>query len=153
MISMRKIMIEMAVPIVLLLFTASSSFGEEAAFIALFKSVSGDVSVIREDEQIRAEPGMRLHQMDIIISGADGNAGVTFVDGTLLSVGPSSHVDLQQYLFEPIGKQYDFSIYLKKGRAVYSSGRIGKLAPEKVKVNTPRATLGIRGTRFIVRVD
>ena len=151
--SMRKIMTETAVLIVLLLSAASNSLAEEAVFIALIKSVSGDVSVIREDDQIRAKPGMRLLQMDIIISGADGTVGVTFVDGTLLSVGPSSQVDLQQYIFEPSEKQYDFSLYLKKGRAVYSSGRIGKLAPEKVKVNTPRATLGIRGTRFIVTVD
>lgn len=150
--SSRKIMIKMVFPILMLLI-ASDSFGEEAAFIALVKSVSGDVSVNRKDERIKAEPGTQLQKMDIIISGADGSAGVTFVDGTLLSIGPSSQVDLQQYVFEPIEEQYDFSLYLKKGRAVYSSGRMGKLAPEKIKVNTPRATLGIRGTRFIVSVD
>lgn len=151
--SVRKIQMKMVVPIVVLLLAASNSFGDEAAFIALVKKVSGDVSVIRKDEQIKVEPGTRLQQSDIIISGADSTAGVTFVDGTLLSIGPSSHVDLQQYVFEPIEEHYDFSLYLKKGQAVYSSGRIGKLAPEKVKVNTPRATLGIRGTRFIVNVD
>lgn len=143
----------MVVLTVVLLLAASNSFGDEAAFIALVKNASGDVSVVRKDERIKVEPGTRLQQSDIIISGADSSAGVTFVDGTLLSIGPSSHVDLQQYVFEPIEEQYDFSLYLKKGQAVYSSGRIGKLAPEKVKVNTPRATLGIRGTRFIVNVD
>lgn len=150
---MRMILITMVVPLVILFSSAFNSFGEETPFIAIIKSVSGDVTVVRTEERLRGEPGMQLKQMDIIISGADSTAGVTFVDGTLLSIGPSSHVDLQQYLFEPIEQQYDFSLYLKKGRAVYSSGRIGKLAPEKIKVNTPRATLGIRGTRFIVSVD
>ena len=150
---MRKIFISMAVPLVILFFSAVNSFGEETPFIAVVKSVSGDVTVVRKEERLRVEPGTQLQQMDVIISGADSTAGVTFVDGTLLSIGPSSHVDLQQYMFEPIEQQYDFSLYLKKGRAVYSSGRIGKLAPEKIKVNTPRATLGIRGTRFIVSVD
>ncbi|MGI9536587.1 MAG: FecR family protein [Desulfocapsaceae bacterium] len=151
--SVRKIQIKMVVLTVVLLLAASNSFGDEAAFIALVKKASGDVSVVRKDERIKVEPGTRLQQSDIIISGADSTVGVTFMDGTLLSIGPSSHVDLQQYVFEPIEEQYDFSLYLKKGQAVYSSGRIGKLAPEKVKVNTPRATLGIRGTRFIVNVD
>ena len=150
---MSKILLTMVVPFVILFFSVGKSFGEEVDFIAIIKSVSGDVTVVRKEERFRAEPGAQLQQMDVIISGADSTAGVTFVDGTLLSIGPSSQVDLQQYLFEPIEQQYDFSVYLKKGRAVYSSGRIGKLAPEKIKVNTPRATLGIRGTRFIVSVD
>jgi hypothetical protein len=150
---MKKILLTMVVPFVILFFSVGKSCGEEMDFIAIIKSVSGDVTVVRKEERFRAEPGTQLQQLDVIISGADSTAGVTFVDGTLLSIGPSSHVDLQQYLFEPIEQQYDFSVYLKKGRAVYSSGRIGKLAPEKIKVNTPRATLGIRGTRFIVSVD
>ena len=150
---MKKILLTMVVPFVLLFFSAGKSLGEEMDFIAIVKSVSGDVTVVRKEERFKVEPGIQLQQRDVILSGPDSTAGLTFVDGTLLSIGPSSHVDLQQYLFEPIEQQYDFSVYLKQGRAVYSSGRIGKLAPEKVKVNTPRATLGIRGTRFIVSVD
>jgi hypothetical protein len=150
---MKMILIATAVQIALVCCAAGSSFGDETPFIAIVKSVSGEVTVTRQDEPIMAEAGMQLRQNDVIVSGSESTAGITFVDGTLLSIGPSSHVDLQQYLFEPIEQNYDFSLYLKKGRAVYSSGKIGKLAPEKIKVNTPRATLGIRGTRFIVRVD
>jgi hypothetical protein len=44
-------------------------------------------------------------------------------------------------------------MYLKKGSAVYNSGKIGKLSPESVKLSTPRATVGVRGTRFIIKVE
>ena len=49
--------------------------------------------------------------------------------------------------------KYAFSLYLDKGPAIYESGKIGKLAPEVVKVETPKATVGVRGTRFLIETD
>jgi hypothetical protein len=40
-----------------------------------------------------------------------------------------------------------------QGTAVYISGIIAKLSPQSVRFETPNATIGIRGTRFLVKVD
>ena len=53
----------------------------------------------------------------------------------------------------PKNSRYEFSLYMARGTAIYSSGKIGKLSPESVKVNTPTATVGVRGTRFIINAD
>ena len=41
---------------------------------------------------------------------------------------------------------------ISRGTMAYLSGLIGKLAPEKVRIETPTATIGIRGTRFALKV-
>ncbi len=121
--------------------------------IALFKNVSGTMKVARKDAVLDATSGMNLFTSDRIISSADGSAGVVFKDGTLVTVGPSTEIHLRDYAFEPKNAKYEFSMYLAKGTAIYSSGKIGKLSPESVRVDTPTATVGVRGTRFIVTAE
>jgi len=123
------------------------------AHVAIIKNVSGSVEVLRQDEKLSAIPGMQLIRSDRIISGQESQAGIVFIDGTLITVGSSTEIEVKKYLFEPKMAKYDFALYVKKGEAIYSSGRLGKLAPDAVNLETPRATVGIRGTRFIVKVD
>ena len=76
-----------------------------------------------------------------------------FKDGTLLTVGSATEVQIRDYVFEPKMAKYEFSVYLSKGTAIYSSGKIGKLSPQSVRVDTPTATVGVRGTRFIITAE
>ena len=121
--------------------------------VALFKNVSGTVKIIRDKSDLVAVTGTQLMKLDIVASGPDSAAGIVFKDGTLLTLGSSTEIQINRYLFQPEEAKYDFSLYLKKGTAIYSSGKLGKISPESVSVNTPRATVGVRGTRFIVKVD
>jgi len=125
----------------------------EEEHVALFKSVSGNVKIIRGKSNITPLPGTRLMKLDIVSSGKDSSTGIVFRDSTLLTIGSSTEVEISRYLFQPEQAKYDFSLYLKKGTAVYSSGNIGKLAPESVNLNTPRAAVGVRGTRFIITAN
>jgi len=147
--------IQTIVMIILMIFGASHSWAADSqeADVAMIKNVSGNVVINRGEETIAASPGMHLQVTDTVVSGAESSSGIVFTDGTLLSMGPSSEIIVENYVFEPDAEQYDFSLYLKKGRAVYSSGKIGKLAPDKIEIKTPRTTLGVRGTKFIVDVD
>jgi hypothetical protein len=56
-------------------------------------------------------------------------------------------------VFEPKNGKFSFSLYLAKGSAIYESGKIGKMSPQSVKVETPKATVGVRGTRFLIEAD
>jgi hypothetical protein len=121
--------------------------------VALIKNVSGDVKIIRNSLDIVAAAGTQLMRSDIVVSGPHSSGGIVFKDGTLLTVGSSTEIEISRYLFRPEEAKYDFSLYLKKGSAIYSSGKLGKLSPQSVSINTPRATVGVRGTRFIVKAD
>ena len=121
--------------------------------VAIVKSVRGSVTVLRRGNSLTAMAGMHLFRSDQIRSGADSSAGIMFIDGTRVTVGAQSQIEIRDYLFRPDLARYRFFLQIKKGEAIYSSGRLGKLAPEKVQLKTPRATVGVRGTRFIVKVD
>jgi hypothetical protein len=121
--------------------------------VGLVREVSGEVTIQRNGISIPATVGAPIMQSDTLVSAAGSSAGLTFEDGTLLTLGPSSELDLRQYVFEPSESKYAFSVYLRKGTAIYSSGKLGKLAPAAVNVETPKAIVGVRGTKFLVEVD
>jgi hypothetical protein len=143
--------------IIFSLVIAISSFSSIAkaqdTHVAIFKSVSGSVNILRNKASIPATVGQQLMNEDEIISSRGASSGMVFRDGTLITLGPSTELKISQYAFQPDKSIYKFAMYLKTGTAIYSSGKLGKLSPESVNLNTPRAIVGIRGTRFIVEVD
>lgn len=142
----------MAVVFISILSFANVSMAQDE-HVALFKNVSGNVKIIRDKLDIVPVAGTQLMKSDIVVSGQNSSGGIVFKDGTLLTVGASTEIEITRYIFHPEEAKYDFSLYLKKGTAIYSSGKIGKLSPESVSLNTPRATVGVRGTRFIIKAD
>jgi hypothetical protein len=118
--------------------------------VALFKNVTGKVQIERNGVLIAAAAGTTLFVSDRLLSSSGASAGIVFKDGTLLTLGGRSDIQVRNYVFEPAQANYAFSVYLAKGTAIYSSGKIGKLSPESVKVDTPTSTVGVRGTRFII---
>jgi hypothetical protein len=120
------------------------------ASIALLKRVSGKVELLRGGQVVTPVAGEPLQRADVLRTGPKSSAGISFVDGTTLAVDADSTVELRRYTFQPERGQYDFDLYLQRGAAIYSSGKLGKLAPEAVQVRTPSALIGVRGTRFHV---
>lgn len=121
--------------------------------VAFFKKVSGDVSIKRGETIIAAADGDLIFKSDVLITKADSSAGIIFTDGTTLAVDQNTECNIKDYIFEPEADAYVFDLYLKKGKAIYNSGRIGKLAPDKISLKTPNAIVGTRGTHFILQVD
>lgn len=120
--------------------------------VATIKNVSNQAQVSRDGSIIGVKIGEKLMNADVITTESDGSVGIVFIDGTAITVGPDSVFRIDHYVFEPNVETYDFSVYLKKGSALFDSGKISRLSPDSVRLATPRATVGIRGTRFIVEV-
>jgi ferric-dicitrate binding protein FerR (iron transport regulator) len=134
----------------LVLSLAFAGAGAADDHVALLKNVTGRVHILRGADDLLAAPGSVVLLSDEVSSEKGASAGLVFKDGTLLTLGSSSSVKVRDYVFEPAESRYAFSVFLAKGQAIYSSGKIGKIAPESVKVDTPTSTVGVRGTRFIV---
>lgn len=132
----------------LVCFTGPARAAEDHA--ALFKTVTGVVKVIRHDRTFDATSGARLQISDRVTTASGASAAIVFRDGTLLTLGSGADVLLRDYVFEPKQDKFAFSLYLARGSAIYESGKIGKLSPQSVDVQTPSATVGVRGTRFLV---
>lgn len=121
--------------------------------VALVKSVNGRVSIVQGEAARVATGGSQLRVSDRLVTEPGAAAAVVFKDGTMLTLGGGADVQVRDFVFEPKQGKYAFSLYMNQGSAIYESGKIGKLAPEAVKVETPKATVGIRGTRFLVEAD
>ena len=135
----------------LLLFPWGQASGEEA--IGALRKVVGSAFIERNGERITAENGIFVKINDVIRTGKDGSLGIVFKDNTRLAIGPETELTLTRYLFEPAQNRFDFLTRIVKGTATYISGSIGKLAPDSVTIETPTATIGIRGTRLCAKVS
>jgi hypothetical protein len=124
-----------------------------AADIGQVKVVKGQVNIEREHQSMPATVGMRLQPSDVIKTGADGSVGITMTDNSLLSAGPNSILSFDRYEFDATTHQGKFDASLQKGSLSVISGRIAKQASDAMTVHTPAATLGVRGTEFVVSAN
>ena len=118
--------------------------------IGVVRNATGSTNLTRGGNVLPATTGTKLHAGDTLGTGPDGSLGVILRDNSSLSLGPSSSLVLQDFLFSPTEGKFSLLVRLSKGTMAYLSGLIGKLAPEKARFETPTATIGIRGTHFVV---
>jgi hypothetical protein len=115
------------------------------------KVVKGSVHIERASRSVPAAVGMKLQEGDVIVTGRDGSAGVTFNDDSLLSVGPDSELAIDRFAFDSTTHAGRFDTSLRQGTLSAVSGKIAKQSPDAMKVRTPSIILGVRGTEFAVR--
>lgn len=135
---------------VLLLGFSLAVWAEDAGQI---KTASGTVYLERDGKRLPARIGMPVRQSDTLVTGADGAAGVTFTDNSLLSVGPNSVLAIERYAFDSTTHRGQFDTSLRKGTLAVISGKIVKQSPDAMRVRTPASIMGVRGTEFLVRVE
>jgi len=124
-----------------------------AADAGLIKVSKGNVQIQRAGNTIPATVGTAVHTSDVIVTGADGSAGITFTDNSLVSVGPGSVFAIDKYRFDTTTHAGEFEGNLKQGKLAAVSGKMVKQSPESMKIRTPSAVMGVRGTEFVVQVD
>jgi hypothetical protein len=115
------------------------------------KLVSGRAFVVHEGRPIPAKVGDVVLETDALTTGPDGRIGVTLRDETRISLGPNSEVRLDRFLYSPADGRLAFVLKIVRGLATYASGRIAKLKPDAVRLETPAAIVGVRGTRLAIR--
>lgn len=140
----------LSVAISILLFAPGLAAEE---FVGLVKSVQGQASVARGGETKAVVAGMEIKMGDVLKTGGDGSVGLIFSDDTIISMGPRTELAVEDYLFEPIEGKLAFIARILRGTVSYLSGQIAKLSPESVQLVTPAATIGVRGTHVLIKVD
>jgi hypothetical protein len=124
-----------------------------AADIGLIKVANGAVEIQRGASKMPAKVGSAVQTSDVVVTGADGSAGITFTDNSLVSVGPNSVFAIEKYTFDSTTHSGQFEGNLRQGRLAAVSGKMVKQSPESMKIRTPSAIMGVRGTEFVVQVD
>jgi hypothetical protein len=134
------------------LLVATPAFSQPAA-AGRIKVLSGSVFVVRGGNAQAAQAGQPVYEADSVRTGADGRVGITLKDDTRLSLGPSSEIRLDRFAYAPAEGQLAFVLNVLRGVAAYVSGRIAKLSPDAIRLETPAAIVGVRGTAIAIRVS
>ncbi|NLK67070.1 MAG: FecR domain-containing protein [Campylobacteraceae bacterium] len=121
--------------------------------IAVVKMVEGHPIVRRGNDTISVKVGDVLQEKDILITDSGSKIGAIFDDGSTITLGESSFLNIEAYKFSPIEEKYKFSLNLDKGQILFESGKIGDLAPESFELKIPDGAIGIRGTKFLVKLN
>jgi hypothetical protein len=88
------------------------------------------------------------------VKTAKGKAGITFQDNTTVQVNENSRLVIDDFVYDPKKPQAGkLALNMASGTVRYASGAIAKNDPSKVAINTPTATIAVRGTDFTATVD
>ena len=120
--------------------------------IAQIKKVTGQAAVLRSGERRPAKVGDVLFIKDVIETGSDGGIGITFIDNTVFSAGPSSQIALDEFQFDSNDFRGAMLADMRQGTLAVVSGDIARSTPGAMKIKTPTAILGVRGTTFAIQV-
>jgi hypothetical protein len=137
---------------IFLTLAAPSARAADDAAIGYVKNVSGAAEIIHAGQSQAMAPGAALYVDDIVATDVDGSFGISLKDNTRISAGPNTRLQMKAFTFEPAEGRMSSIIEMVRGTILYISGTIAKLAPEAARIETPRGTIGVRGTRFLVRV-
>lgn len=91
--------------------------------------------------------------MNDAVKTAAGKVGITFEDQTRVQVNENSRLVIDDFVYDPKSKAGKLGVKVALGTVRYASGQIAKNSPQNVAVNTPTATISVRGTDFTATVD
>lgn len=141
-----------SVAALLFVLMAEPAFSQQPVDIGRIKVVSGSAFIVRATGLVPAQAGQAVYQADGLRTGAGGRIGITLRDDTRLSLGPNSEVRLDRFAYAPAESQIGLVLKIVRGVVAYVSGRIAKLSPDSIRLETPGAIVGVRGTTLAVRV-
>jgi hypothetical protein len=95
--------------------------------------------------------GDLIYLGDVVQTGADGKVGITFTDGTAFNLSSNARMEMNEFIYDPNSKSNSTLLSLTKGTFTFVAGKIAKTGD--MKIDTPVATMGIRGTTPHVEIS
>jgi hypothetical protein len=99
----------------------------------------------------QAKVGDLVYQGDVVRTGSDGRVTINFADDTTFNLSNNANMTLDEFVYDPNGKSNSTVFNLSKGAFTFVAGKIAKSGD--MKVETPVATMGIRGTTPHVEIS
>jgi hypothetical protein len=114
--------------------------------------VRGEVYVERGDSKIALKARDNVYQGDKVITGEKGKVQIIFADDSIFTIGKQAEILLDKYVYDPSTHEGESDVKAKKGTFKFVTGKLAKKNPKQVKVRTPFATIGVRGSGGVVDV-
>ena len=114
--------------------------------------IKGSGVLERDSQVINGNTGVGVQSMDTAVT-AKGKMRIDFVDDTRVDLTDHSRLLIDEFVYDPANDIGSISLKASLGTVRYASGQIAKRYQQNVKIRTPSATIGVRGTDFIMLVD
>lgn len=136
--------------LIILLLWSQISF---AAIGSITELQNAPASIQRSQQSLTGSKGTGIESMDTVKTAA-GKTGITFQDDTRVQVNENSKLVIDDFVYDPNNKKAGkLAVKVALGTVRYASGQIAKNNPQQVAINTPSATIAVRGTDFTATVD
>ena len=132
-----------------LLLISTTAFANDVGNITEHKGSGG---ITREGESFATDLGLGVIAMDHIET-VNGRLKLDFIDSSVLRLTEHTEVTLYEYYYNSTTKDGGIGMKMVSGTARFSTGRLGLLPKENIVIDTPTATVGVRGTDFTTSVD
>ena len=113
---------------------------------------TGQVERSEDGSEVVTEKELDIFSDDIVKTGK-GKTAIQFVDDTRVDITEHSKLIIDAFVYDPETSTGSLSIKASLGTIRYASGLIAKNSKQNVKIQTPTATIGVRGTDFSMTVD
>jgi hypothetical protein len=123
-----------------------------AAIGKVTEQVNAPPTIQRDKTTLTGSKGTSV-EMNDAIKTAQGKVGITFEDETKVQVNENSKLIIDDFVYDPKSKTGKLGAKMALGTVRYASGQIAKNSPQNVNLNTPSATVAVRGTDFTATVD
>jgi outer membrane protein OmpA-like peptidoglycan-associated protein len=126
---------------------------DQAETVGQFRTLAGTVSIQRGAAVLPASVGATVRRGDVVRTGKPGAVGIVLLDDTTVSLGSGSEFVIGDYAFDPKAGRFSLVMRMFKGTFAYVAGRIGKLAPDTIRLEIPDATISVRGTKLLIEIE
>ena len=113
-------------------------------------SLVGEVTVSRAGKTLRLTQGADIEAGDHLVVGDKSSLQIRFTDESIVSLRPNSELKIEDYQFKRNVETDRSALNLIKGGLRTITGAIGKGNQQNYGVKTSTATIGIRGTHYVL---
>ena len=113
-------------------------------------TLTGIATVIRNKDSIALKLQDDIYLNDALLTSANSTLGVTFNDATTFNLTANARIVVDSFVYEEGGQQNGALFDIVKGTVAFAAAAVAKTGD--MRISTPTATLGIRGTTGLVEV-
>jgi hypothetical protein len=123
----------------------------QVANIGNITELNGAGRVVRDDTY-QASLNFNIESYDNVQT-SNGRLGITFLDDSQVRLTEHSELIIDEFIYDPDPSKSKMALQFASGTARFITGKLATIDKENILIQTPSATIGIRGTDFTVTVD
>jgi hypothetical protein len=113
-------------------------------------TLTGSASVTRNNAATALKLKDDIFKNDVLQTSANSTLGVTFNDATTFNLTANARIAVDSFVYEDGGKANAALFNVAKGTVAFVAAAVAKSGD--MKISTPTATIGIRGTSGLIEV-